>query len=321
MLGYAVRRVLASLPMFFILTILIFGVISLAPGGPVGVVAGSASGPPSPQTLIEMRKNLGLDDPMPVQYIRWLGHIFQGDLGKSYVTGEPVMDIFIRRLPATFLLMGSAILLALIFSIPIGILTARFANSRLDQLLMTGAIIGVSIPEFWLALMLLTFLASRLGWFPVGAMYTPGREGDVIDLLKHLILPAIAAAIPLTGSWSRYVRASMLEVLDEPYIRTAKAKGLTEKAVLLGHALKNALLPLITMIGLSIPLIFSGGAVIEYMFAWPGIGWKYLASAVNYHDYPIILGGLIVVSFLTVIGSLVADIGYSIIDPRIRDRL
>jgi peptide/nickel transport system permease protein len=306
--------------MLFVLTILIFAVISLAPGGPVGVVAGSASGPPSAQTLAEMRKNLGLDDPMPVQYFRWLSHIIRGDLGKSYVTGEPVTSIFLNKLPATFLLMGSAILLALLISIPLGVLTARFANSRLDQILMTGAIIGVSIPDFWLALMLLTFLASRLGWFPVGAMYTPGREGNLLDLLRHLILPAIAVAIPLIGSWSRYIRSSMLEVLDEPYIRTAKAKGMTERAILLEHAFKNALLPLITMIGLSVPLIFSGGAVIEYLFAWPGIGWKYLASAVNYHDYPIILGGLIVVSFLTVLGSLVADIGYAIIDPRIRDR-
>lgn len=321
MLGYAVRRVFSSLPMFFILSLLVFAVISIAPGGPVAVVAGGASGPPSAQALTQMRKNLGLDDPMPVQYLRWLGHIATGDFGHSYVNGEPVFDIFARKLPATLLLMGGAILLALLVAIPIGVIAARFSNSRLDQALMTTAIVGVSIPDFWLSLMLLTFLASQLGWFPVGAMSTPGKENDPLDLLHHLILPVIVVAIPLIGGWSRYVRTSMNEVLDETYIRTARAKGLKEITVLLRHALRNALLPLITLIGLSIPLLFGGAAVVEYMFAWPGIGRQYLASAITYHDYPIILGGLVAVSILTVLGSLIADIGYAIVDPRIRESL
>jgi peptide/nickel transport system permease protein len=318
--AYIVRRVLQSVPVLFLLTVITFLLVSASPGGVAAFMGNSSTGlVETPQEIARFRHIYGLDAPLPVQYVHWLGGILHGNLGLSYQFSEPVGHILGRTVPLTLLLMGCAILLALLISIPIGVISAYKRNTIADYLATFLAFVGISVPTFWLALVSLLVFGVLFPILPTsGISSSPGSPFSLTDLLAHLVLPSFVLALPIAGAWTRFIRSNMLDVLAEPYIRTAQAKGLGERMILLSHALRNALLPLITLIGITITYTASNSAVVEYVFQLPGLGQQYILTATSFHDLPMIMGGLMVVSVLAVLGSLFADLAYAIADPRIR---
>lgn len=260
---------------------------------------------------------LGLDQPLHIQYVKWVSGIARGDWGYSYRTGKPVTELVIERIPNTLQLMVLAYGIAAILGIGVGIIGAVKRYSFFDYVATTGAMIALSIPTFWFGLMVIYLFSVELGWIPSGGMYTLGTVPTLGDRLHHIVAPAMVLGLVMVATWSRYTRNTMLEVLSQDYIRTARAKGLRERVVLLGHALRNALIPLITLLGLYIPHLFSGALVTETVFSWPGIGRLYLDS-LNNRDYPVIMALLMVTAFLVLISNLLADILYGVADPRIR---
>jgi peptide/nickel transport system permease protein len=262
---------------------------------------------------------LGLDRPLVVQFADWLWHVVRLDFGDSFMDGQPVRGKILDRLPATALLAGSALVMSLALAIPLGVLSSLYRNSPLDYGLTVFAFFGVSIPAFWAAIVVIIVFGVQLGWFPVQGMESVGRSVDshALDVLHHLILPATVLGLEGTAALTRLVRSSMTDVLVEDYVRTARAKGLTERVVLFRHALKNALLPMVTLVGLRLPTLIGGAVVIETVFAWPGIGrlgWE----AVLQRDYPVVMGLVVFTGMLTILGNLFADLAYAAIDPRIR---
>lgn len=317
---YVLRRVLQTIPVLFLLTVITFLLVSAAPGGIAAFMGNSSTGLiETPAEIARFRHIYGLDQPLPIQYLRWLGGILHGNLGLSYQFSEPIAHILGRTLPLTLALMGSAIVVALIISIPIGVVSAYKRGTIADYLATFLAFIGISVPTFWLALVSLLVFGVLVPILPTsGISSNPGGPFSLPDLAAHMLLPAIVLALPIAGAWTRFIRSSMLEVLAEPYIRTAEAKGLAEQMILRTHALRNALLPLITLIGITITYTVSNAAVVEYVFQIPGLGQTYILTATSNHDLPLIMGGLMVVSALAVIGSLFADLAYAVADPRIR---
>jgi peptide/nickel transport system permease protein len=266
-----------------------------------------------------MRERLGLDRPLPVQFADWLWHAIRLDFGDSFMDGTPVRDKILDRLPATMLLTGTALVLSLVLAIPLGILSSLKRNSAVDYGLTVFAFLGVSIPGFWAAIVVIIIFGVELGWLPVQGMESVGRQVDsrAIDILRHLILPAMVLGLEGTAALTRLVRSSVTDVLVEDYVRTARAKGLSERVVLMRHALKNALLPMVTLVGLRLPTLIGGAVVIETVFAWPGIGrlgWE----AVLQRDYPVVMGLVVFTGVLTILGNLLADLAYAAIDPRIK---
>jgi peptide/nickel transport system permease protein len=314
------RRAGQSIPVLLLLSVITFILVSLAPGGITAFMGNSSTGLlNTPEEIERFRHIYGLDQPIPVQFAIWLWNILHGNLGLSYKFSEPVVDVLQRTVPPTILLMVAAILIALVISIPIGIVSAYKQNTFVDHIVTFLAFIGISVPTFWLALIALLVFGALIRVLPVnGITSNPGGPLSIPDLLAHLILPASILALPLAGAWTRFIRSSMLDVLAEPYMRTARAKGLSTPMILFGHALRNALLPLITLIGITIAYTVSNAAVVEYVFQWPGLGNAYILSATSNRDLPLIMGALLVVAILSVIGSLLADIAYEIADPRIR---
>lgn len=272
----------------------------------------------SPADLVELRARLGLDRPLPVQYLAWLKEAITGNLGYSIKRfDQPVLDLVLSRIGPTLLLMGSAIVIAVVAGVAIGVVSAVRRNSLLDVSFSVLALAGISSPAFLSALIGLYIFSVRLHWMPSGGMLTPGADFSVGDLLRHLILPASLIAIAQAALITRYMRASLLEVLNQDYVRTARAKGVYEFWVIAKHALRNALLPVVTLIGSTIGLAIGGAIFIESVFNWPGMGLL-LVDAVGARDYPVIMGATLVIGACVIVVNLLTDITYAVIDPRIK---
>jgi dipeptide transport system permease protein len=332
-LGFLLRRFALVLPTFLGITVLAFFLIRLAPGDPILVLAGERG--VSPERYAELRELYGFDRPLIVQYLGYLGQVLQGDLGTSVVTRTPVLTEFLRLFPATIELGTVAIVVAVLLGIPAGVIAAVRRNSAYDYALMGTSLVGYSMPIFWWALLLILVFSVNLGWTPVagrlGLAYNivpvtgfvlvdtllAGRPDAFRDALHHLILPAIAlATIPLAVI-ARMTRSSMLEVLGEDYVRTARAKGLSPVRVIIRHALRNALIPVVTVIGLQVSVLLTGAILTETIFSWPGIG-KWLLESVHRRDYPAVQGGVLLVATVVIAVNTLVDVLYAYINPRIR---
>lgn len=314
MRAYIIKRLISSFPLLIGITIISYAVMALAPGDPTSILMDPKV---KPEDMERIKHNLGLDKPWYVQYFFWFSRLCRGDFGNSFIDGRPVLIIVLERIPNTLLLMSSSFFLILILAIPIGIFQSIRQYSLLDYILTVISFIGISLPNFWLGLMLILLFALKLGWLPSGGMYSLDFGFSLLDRIKHLILPAITLSVGGIASWSRYQRSSMLEVLRQDYIRTARAKGLKERVVIYKHALRNALIPIITLLGLSLPDLFGGAYITEIIFAWPGMG-RLGVQAVFQRDYPVIMGTLLISSILIILGNLLADVIYAYVDPRIR---
>ncbi len=275
-----------------------------------------------PEYIEKLRSSLGLDRPLHERYLSWIGGLIRGDLGRAMLDRAPVMDLILERLPNTVLLSFAGLVLAFIVAIPLGVISAVKRGSRLDSLLNIAAVTGFALPHFWFGLMLIAVFslnARSLGlpWLPSGGANDAGLEGDVLDRLRHLILPAVTLSVRYIAVWSRFVRSSMIEVLTNDYVRTARAKGLGERRIMYVHALRNGLAPLITLIGLELPHFFSGSLVIEVVFGWPGVGQLAYDRALGF-DFTMVLGITVFISVMVILGNLLADVGYGLADPRVR---
>ena len=323
MTTYIVRRIVQALPIMLLLSIFLFGVVRLMPGGPLAQAERNPN--VSPEQLAALRIRLGLDQPLPVQYLKWLkAFVLEGDWGYSIKFRRPVADMIAERVPATLLLFGVGFVIMLIFAIPMGVYSAIKPYSFFDNLLTTFSFAGQSVPVYWLGLILIVIfylnVQSPFGegpMFPSGGMYTVGKEGDTLDLIWHLALPIAAMTFSWIAWYSRFLRSSMRDTLNEDYIRTARAKGLSLRTVHFRHALRNALLPLVTLIALDLPTVFGGAVFIETIFAWPGMG-RLFWDAARGRDYPILLAVMMIYAALTLLFNLIADIFYGFLDPRIR---
>lgn len=323
MAKYIIKRLIMMIPVLLGITIITFVIIHLAPGSPTDALVEAG-----PNVSYEARERMetiyGLDRPIHVQYLSWLKRFVFMDFGRSFKDGRLVVEKIAERLPATLLLEGFSMLLIFLIALPIGIISAARQYSVFDKVTTVFVFIGFSLPSFWLALLLMNFFGVKLNLFPIAGMSSVGSEylsfwGQLADRTKHLIMPLIVTSFAGLASVSRYMRAGMLEAVRQDYIRTARAKGLSEKAVIYKHALRNALLPVVTLVGLSIPGLIGGSFIIETIFAWPGMGrLGYLAIMAR--DYPVIMGVGTISAFLTLAGNLVADVLYAWADPRIRYR-
>jgi peptide/nickel transport system permease protein len=315
--AYLIKRLIQTIPILFGITIISFLIINLAPGSPVGMTLNPTA---SPKVIEQMRKNYDLDKPLHMQYLLWLKRLFTGNL-YSFKDGKPVLDKILERLPATLVLNFMATLLIFSLAIPLGIFSATHRYSFLDNLGTFLAFLGISIPSFWLAYLLILGVVKIFGVPVLGlrsfGLDQPGIWVLLSDRIWHLMLPATVLAVGGIAAISRYTRSSMLEVLRQDYIRTAKAKGLTDEEVYYRHALRNALLPIITLFGFLVPGLIGGSVIIETVFAWPGIG-RLAYQAVLSRDYSVVMTILTLTSALTLLGNLVADILYAFADPRIR---
>ncbi len=321
MTRFLIRRIVQTIPLLIGISILAFLIIRLAPGDPTVVYIDPTKPPPSAEDLARLRAELGFDDPVPVQYVRWLGNALQGDLGFSLSARRPVTDEIGERLPNTALLGFTSLALTVILAIPVGILSAVYRYTLFDYAITVASFIGLSVPGFVVALFLIQVFAVELGWLPSTGMHDVRESYEgwraVRDVGEHLVLPTIALSAASIARWARYQRSSLLDVLTQDYIRTARAKGARERRVLRVHALRNALLPMITIGGLSIPQLVSGAFIIEFVFGWPGMG-RLAVNAALRRDYPVIMGVTMISAVFIVLGNFLADLAYHWADPRIR---
>ena len=315
MIGYIARRLLQAVPLLIGVSLIGFGLMHLAPGGPLAVYTLNPT--IQVQDIERIRIIFGLDQPVHVQYFRWASGIFTGEWGFTFFGGRPVLHVILERLPATLLLMGSALSLAIIFGMSIGLLGAVKRYSVFDMLATTGALFALSFPTFWFGLMAIFLFAIELRWLPSGGMWELGEEGSVLSLLRHLLLPTMVLALVITATWSRYARSAFLEVMSQDFMRTARAKGLPLRARLLRHALPNAAKPLIALLGVELPFLFSGALVTETIFGWPGMG-RLFVDALGMKEYPVLMGMMMFTGIFVIIGNLLADIAIAAIDPRVR---
>ena len=314
--SYVIRRLLQAVPLLLGISIVAFAVQRAAPGGPLSAFEADPS--TTEADLERLRHAFGLDQPLPLQYVTWLTHFISGDWGYSYVQHQPVMSLIAERLPNTLYLMATVFITVAILAIPIGVFTAVKQYSWFDHVTTGVTFAFLSTPTFWLGLLLIIFFGLQLHWLPLGGIQTPGTDHpDLADRLRHLILPVAAIALVQLGAHTRYLRASMLETIGQDYMRTARAKGLGERIVVLRHGLKNAAIPLVTVLALDLPELFGGALVTEQIFGWPGMG-RLLFDAVTRFDYPILMGVLAVSSALIILANLLADVVYGYLDPRIR---
>jgi peptide/nickel transport system permease protein len=303
--------------MLIALSMLIFLLLRLTPGDPIDAYI-DPNVPMSPADLANLRRSLGLDQPLPLQYLGWLQNALTGNLGYSIKRlDQPVLSLVLSRIGPTVLLMGSALVIAIIAGIAIGVFSAVRRNSLADLSFSVFALAGISSPAFLSALIGLYIFSVRLHWMPSGGMLTPGEDFSIVDLIHHLILPAALLSIAQAALITRYMRASLLEVLNQDYVRTARAKGIMEFWVITKHALRNALLPIVTLIGSTIGLAIGGAIFIESVFNWPGMGLL-LVDAVEARDYPVIMGATLVIGICVIIINLLTDITYAVVDPRIK---
>ncbi len=315
MLQYIIKRLLQAIPLLIGVSIIGFAMMHLAPGGPLAVYTLNPT--ITAQDIERIKHIFGLDQPIHIQYLKWAYGIFTGNWGFTFFGGRPVLQVILERFPATFLLMGSGMSLAIIIGMLIGILGAVRRYSIFDYLATTGAMVALSFPTFWFGLMTIFIFSLKLGWLPSGGMYTLGGDEGILDLLRHLILPTLVLALVLVAQWSRYSRSSFLEVIHQDYIRTAKSKGLSGGRILLRHAFPNAVAPLIALAGIQLPWLFSGALVTETIFGWPGMG-RLFVDALTMKEYPVLMGMVMITAMFVIIGNLVADVVNALIDPRIR---
>ncbi|WP_183854265.1 ABC transporter permease [Rhizobium sp. BK456] len=317
MLRYSLRRLIIGTGMLVALSMPIFLLLRLTPGDPIDAYI-DPNLPMSPSDLADLRRRLGLDQPLPVQYLGWLQQALAGNLGYSIKRlDQPVLGLVLSRIGPTVLLMGTALAFAIIAGIACGVIGAVRRNSLADLSLSVTALAGISSPAFLSALIGLYIFSVRLHWMPSGGMLTPGEEFSVGDLLHHLILPAALLSVAQAALIMRYMRASLLEVLNQDYVRTARAKGVREFWVITKHALRNALLPIVTLIGSTIGLAIGGAIFIESVFNWPGMGLL-LVDAVQTRDYPVIMGATLIIGACVITVNLLTDITYAVVDPRIK---
>jgi peptide/nickel transport system permease protein len=316
MKNYLIRRILITIPILLGVSFINFIIVYMAPGTPLDLMV-------SPNMSDEVREvlehSMGLDAPVYQQYFVWMRNVLQGNLGYSFHSYRPVGRLIASRLLPTFLLMGSALLVGILFAVPLGILSALKPRSLFDYSATFFAFFGVSAPNFFLGLGLIYVVCLKLKLLPSSGMFTLGRSHSAIDVLRHLILPCLVLSTNIFGRFIRYVRSSMLEVLHQDYIRTAAAKGVGYFSRISVHAFRNALLPLITLIGLEIPTLLGGAVVTEQIFSWPGIG-RLTMDSIASRDYPILMGLNLLAAFMVVLSSLVTDILYAVADPRIKYR-
>lgn len=310
-------------PLLLGITVITFIVIHLAPGGPVEVQV-EMQLKASAQARENLKKLYGLDKPLHVQYVDWLVRLVKMDFGESFVDGRKVIDKILERIPVTLGINLLSIILILLVAIPIGVMSAVRQYSLFDKVSTVFVFVGFSTPTFWLALLLMILFGVYLGWLPISGISSVDTSGmtyfeRTVDVIKHLILPVGLSAFAGTAGMSRYSRSSMLEVIRQDYIRTARAKGLRERQVIMGHAFRNALMPIVTIIGLSVPALIGGSVIFETIFAIPGMGQLFYSSTLA-RDYPTIMGILVIGATLTLLGNLLADISYALVDPRIRVR-
>jgi peptide/nickel transport system permease protein len=297
------------------LTIIVFTMIHLAPGDPA--LAFVSEQGIDPQIVAQVRKNLGLDQPLPVQYAIWLSHVVRLDFGTAYTFNQtPVIDLIEQRLPATLVLQSLALLVSLAVAIPIGIISAKRQYSILDNATTAGAFLGLALPNFWIALMLQLLLAVSLGWLPAS---TQGTDETGPGRLRYLILPTIVLALPTLAVFARFARSSMLEVIKQDYVTTARAKGLAEHTVTYRHALKNALIPMVTVVGTQLSRLLGGAVIVEYIFAWPGLGALAYESILR-RDYPVVLALTLLTGAFILVVNVLVDIAYTFADPRLTFR-
>lgn len=341
---YAFRRLLQTIPLLFITSILLFTLINLAPGGPTA--GGGQSRRMSPEKAEALRRQYGLDQPLPIRYLVWLvGNdwmkidadgdgvaaesgirrgVLRGDFGVSYQTRRPVLDEIVERLPNTLYLMAATLLVVALVAIPVGVISAIKQYSRFDIAVTTFSFMGQAIPEFWLGLILIIVFYGVLRnpvtgepLLPAGGMYTVGTDFSVLDRLKHLVLPVTMGMVGWIAWYSRFLRSSMLDVIHKEYIQVARAKGAGLRRVYFKHALKNAAIPLVTILALDLPYIFAGSVYVELLFSWPGMGRLFYQAALR-RDYPLLMAILVIVSALVMLFNLLADLVYGSLDPRVR---
>lgn len=324
MTSYLLRRIALLIPLMLGITLITFTVIHLAPGEPVEMQMAM-----NPKVGKEARERLqkfyGLDKPLHVQYITWIKQLSHLDFGRSFSSdNRPVLDKIKERLPVTLSLNIVALLIEFGLAIPIGVMAAVYRNTLLDKGITVFVFLGFAVPTFWLALLLMYLFGVKLNWLPISGLHTLGYEayswfGRLWDLAKHLLMPILVASFGSLAGVSRYMRSAMLQVIEQDYIVTARAKGLSERVVIWKHALRNALLPLITLVGFSIPGLIGGSVIFETIFAIPGMGQLFYQGVMS-RDYPVVMGILVIGAFLTLLGNLVADVSYALADPRIRQR-
>jgi peptide/nickel transport system permease protein len=309
---YLLRRALAIIPVMLVVATVSFVLIRLAPGDPASVLAGPDA---TTEDLVQLRTALGMDQPLPVQLVKWYGRLAQGDLGQSIFLRRPVVQAVVERLEPTLLLTLWGTLLAILIGVPAGIVSARYHNTAVDQSFMALALLGLSIPNFLLGLLMILVFGVWLGWLPVSG-YVPLDEGVWLNV-RSLLMPAVSLGLVQSALVARITRSSMLDVLREQYILSGRAKGLSERAVIYKHALKNAIIPTLTVIGITVALLIGGAVVIETVFNIPGVG-RLIISAVLRRDYPVVQGVVLLIAVTYTVINLLVDLAYLVIDPRIR---
>jgi peptide/nickel transport system permease protein len=314
MAAYIAKRLLFAIPVLFGLSLIVFLIMAMIPGDPATAILGSYA---TPENVEQLNRALGLDRSLPQKYLIWLGNLAQGDLGRSYALNRPVLDEVLERFSATLVLAGTALVLCSILGLLAGIVSAVRQYGWTDRIVTVLVLIGISTPSFFLGLILILIFAVRLRWFPASGMYAVYGGGDLADLAHHLVLPALTLAVVATGVIARLTRTAMLEVLRQDYIRTARAKGLTERRVILRHAFKAALVSVIPVIGIQAGFVLGGAVYVETVFQWPGIG-SMLVNAISTRDLLLVQGGVLVVAAAYVLFNLAADVVQTLLDPRLR---
>jgi peptide/nickel transport system permease protein len=314
MTGYIIRRLLLAIPILLLISLVTYVIIDLMPGDSIDMLVDPSG---SAESIERRREALGLNDPLYLRYFHWLKEVLQGNLGYSAVNNWPVANQVLERIGPTVTLMGSALIVSLLLAFPIGIISAVRSNSRLDNVLTILTFSGISLPTFFVGLAGIYIFAVKLKLVPTSMMQTPGMESSLTDRLHHLILPVMVLAIHQVALYMRLIRSSVLEVMRKDFVRTARAKGLREQVVVLRHAVRNSLLPVVSVLGVQLPALFSGAVVTEQIFAWPGIG-RLLVSSVYGRDYPVLMAIIMVTAVLVVLSNLLTDIVYALVDPRIR---
>lgn len=315
---YVIKRLLTAIVAFFGITIIAYCLANLMPGSPLDLLVQPETGI-SAAELAEIEHRMGLDQPLAVQYFYWLKNLLTGNFGVSYSQHRPVLELMVGRIGPTLILSISSIALALAISIPLGMVAGYKAYSGWDYGSTVLSFVGQAAPNFFVALLLIYIFSVKLGWLPVTGMYDAGSSGSLGELLRHLCLPCLALTFQHLGIYTRQMRNSMVECLSDDYVRTARAKGLSEKTVLFKHTLRNALLPLVTQVGLCLSMLIGGAIVTEQIFSWPGMGTLML-KAIQGRDYPLIMGVTVLISGMVLIGNIVIDIIYRMLDPRIDDK-
>ena len=318
MTRYILKRLLWAIPLLLVMTFLSFSILQLAPGDPTQMFLDPTM---STQDMAQMRQNLGLDQPIPVQYVKWLGELVRGNLGYSYQTGKPVLESIMERMPATLILSVSSLFLIVVLTFFLGIFSGARRDGFWDNVITIFSFLGMAVPTFWLGLMLILFFSVQLNWLPTSGFIDVSVAEDgffpvLLNMLSHAALPLVTIVLGSLAKLTRFNRFGVINVLNQDFIRAGRARGLSENRILYKHAGKNIALPIVTLLGLSLPDLIGGSFVIEYIFGWPGMGQLGIAAIFS-RDYPILMGTIVMSSLLIIIGNLAADVLYRYADPRI----